>query len=131
MKKILSFLVLLFLVGCTNETVPLVGGDRDEHGCIPSAGYSWCEAKQKCIRIWEEPCETLQEKAAKFCEDENVDSVYICGERIHVVSSLLGGGSTYYLADGSQVSCPVVGPDYISEECKQIMAEECEEEQVC
>jgi hypothetical protein len=33
-----------------------LGGDRDEHGCIPSAGYSWCEAKQKCLRTWEEEC---------------------------------------------------------------------------
>jgi len=39
----------------TNET-PLLGGDRDAHGCIPSAGYSWCEEKQKCLRIWEENC---------------------------------------------------------------------------
>jgi hypothetical protein len=36
-------------------TGPL-GGDRDAHGCIPSAGYSWCEGKQKCLRTWEEPC---------------------------------------------------------------------------
>lgn len=35
----------------------LVGNDRDEHGCIPSAGYTWCEAKQKCLRLWEEKCE--------------------------------------------------------------------------
>jgi hypothetical protein len=35
---------------------PLLGGDRDEHGCIGSAGYSWCELKQKCIRPWEEQC---------------------------------------------------------------------------
>ncbi len=34
----------------------IVGGDRDEHGCIGSAGYSWCELKQKCLRVWEEPC---------------------------------------------------------------------------
>ena len=32
------------------------GSDRDEHGCIGSAGYTWCEAKEKCIRIWEEDC---------------------------------------------------------------------------
>ncbi|MFA6106891.1 MAG: hypothetical protein WC745_04450 [Patescibacteria group bacterium] len=37
--------------------MPMVGNDRDEHGCIPSAGYSWCEAKKKCLRIWEERCE--------------------------------------------------------------------------
>lgn len=34
----------------------IVGGDRDEYGCIGSAGYSWCEEKQKCLRIWEENC---------------------------------------------------------------------------
>lgn len=25
---------------------PLVGGDRDEHGCIGSAGYVWCEVQK-------------------------------------------------------------------------------------
>lgn len=35
---------------------PIVGGDKDIHGCIGSAGYSWCEAKQKCLRVWEESC---------------------------------------------------------------------------
>ncbi|MCA8275556.1 hypothetical protein LGN17_24020 [Burkholderia sp. AU30280] len=32
---------------------PMVGSDRDAHGCIPSAGYSWCEATQQCERPWE------------------------------------------------------------------------------
>jgi len=36
------------------STTPLLGGDRDEHGCIGSAGYSWCEAKAECLRPWEE-----------------------------------------------------------------------------
>ncbi len=43
----------------TESAVPtqtLVGDDKDEHGCIVSAGYQWCEAKQKCLRSWEEPC---------------------------------------------------------------------------
>lgn len=30
-----------------------VGGDRDAHGCIASAGYRWCEKTQKCERPWE------------------------------------------------------------------------------
>jgi putative hemolysin len=38
----------------------IVGGDVDEHGCIPSAGYSWCEEKQKCLRVWEEDCNKYQ-----------------------------------------------------------------------
>jgi len=56
----------LILAGCPQEAqqqapqdnATLVGGDRDEHGCIGSAGYTWCEAKQKCLRAWEEECET-------------------------------------------------------------------------
>jgi len=34
----------------------LIGGQKDEHGCLIPAGYSWCESKQKCLRQWEEPC---------------------------------------------------------------------------
>ena len=40
-----------------SPTETLLGRDRDEHGCIPSAGYSWCESKQKCLRQWEEKCD--------------------------------------------------------------------------
>ncbi len=40
-----------------NSYKNIVGGDKDEHGCIGSAGYSWCEEKQKCLRTWEEKCE--------------------------------------------------------------------------
>jgi hypothetical protein len=32
---------------------PAVGGDRDAHGCIPSAGYRWCERSARCERPWE------------------------------------------------------------------------------
>jgi len=39
------------------QTPTIVGGDKDAHGCIGSAGYSWCEVKQKCLRSWEEKCE--------------------------------------------------------------------------
>ncbi len=39
-----------------NNNNQIVGGDKDEHGCIGSAGYSWCEAKKKCLRSWEEKC---------------------------------------------------------------------------
>lgn len=40
----------------TSTGASLVGNDRDAHGCIPSAGYSWCQAKNKCLRPWEESC---------------------------------------------------------------------------
>ncbi|OGC45245.1 hypothetical protein A2V49_01435 [candidate division WWE3 bacterium RBG_19FT_COMBO_34_6] len=81
MKKIILilFVIIFFLVGIIflinkdkgdseknlagkkintdNQDKQLIGGQRDEHGCLGPAGYSWCEAKQKCLREWEEPCE--------------------------------------------------------------------------
>jgi hypothetical protein len=41
----------------------LIGSDKDAHGCIGSAGYSWCDAKQKCIRVWEENCPVVNDTA--------------------------------------------------------------------
>lgn len=40
------------------EDSNIVGADRDEHGCIGSAGYRWCEGDEKCFRPWEEVCES-------------------------------------------------------------------------
>merc|ERR1712083_475627 len=33
-----------------------LGGDEDEHGCLASSGYQWCNATSQCQRPWEEPC---------------------------------------------------------------------------
>ena len=42
----------------------LIWWDRDEHGCIPSAWYTWSAKKEKCIRVWEES--TLSENDKNF-----------------------------------------------------------------
>lgn len=31
---------------------PIVGNQRDAHGCIPSAGYSWCAKEEACVQPW-------------------------------------------------------------------------------
>lgn len=36
----------------TEEMLP-IGGDRDTHGCIGSAGQSWSELLQDCIQVFE------------------------------------------------------------------------------
>lgn len=33
------------------------GSDWDVHGCIASAGYTWCRVLGKCLRIWTDVCE--------------------------------------------------------------------------
>jgi len=63
----------------------IVGDDKDEHGCILTAGYSWCDAKQKCLRPWEEGCEdyitqlfrAIKEKTEiDFSEPNNIELVW-------------------------------------------------------
>lgn len=49
-------LVVVDVVDAAARKVPMPGSDRDAHGCIGSAGYSWCESSHKCLRTWEEPC---------------------------------------------------------------------------
>jgi hypothetical protein len=50
-KITLAMLVLIGMAGCAQQT--RIGSDRDEYGCIPSAGYVWNQEKQACIRPWE------------------------------------------------------------------------------
>lgn len=66
----------------------------------------------------------LAERAQAYCVEENVAAVEISRSAgyIKVVSSLLGGGSTYYPENGGQpLECPVVGPDAMSAECRAVL----------
>ena len=51
-----------------------VGGDRDAHGCIASAGYQWCERAKRCARSWELAKEigfdNTQDGFAQYCAAE-------------------------------------------------------------
>ncbi|WP_428310489.1 peptidase [Hydrocarboniphaga sp.] len=48
------FAAAVMLAACTQPSAPpVVGGDRDAHGCIGSAGYSWCAREALCVRPWE------------------------------------------------------------------------------
>jgi hypothetical protein len=55
MKRKIIVLILLVLPivlvsGCVNEPI---GGERDEHGCLGPAGYTWNESVGACVREWE------------------------------------------------------------------------------
>lgn len=48
----------IVLAGCGNSKNKknednMVGNDKDEYGCIASAGYIWSEVQKDCIRLWE------------------------------------------------------------------------------
>jgi hypothetical protein len=52
--------------GTLTPTPKLMGGDKDSHGCLSGAGYSWCELKKKCLRTWEEPCSEGNDMTANW-----------------------------------------------------------------
>lgn len=43
-------------IAAEDEPYIVVGKHKDGEKCLGSAGYSWCEKKQKCLRTWEEAC---------------------------------------------------------------------------
>lgn len=71
------FMILIIITvgiaGCVTANDQIIGGDKDEHGCLIAAGYSWCGEKQKCIRVWEENCTSegaqIANPASVYCEE--------------------------------------------------------------
>jgi hypothetical protein len=58
-------------VSQNNANQNLVGNDRDAHGCIGSAGYSWSEQEQKCVRPWEENASSSTSTNSSNSQNEN------------------------------------------------------------
>lgn len=81
-----------------NGQVESIGGEKDEHGCLIGAGYSWCETKQKCLRSWEESCQAESAKKGtvegslgypsegippmKVCAEDTKNKKLTCTEKI-------------------------------------------------
>ncbi|MDD2913089.1 MAG: hypothetical protein PHH17_02405 [Candidatus Pacebacteria bacterium] len=51
-----------------------IGGEKDEYGCFISAGYTFCKAKERCVRIWEEGCGITSIPASSNNVPDNEDS---------------------------------------------------------
>jgi membrane-bound inhibitor of C-type lysozyme len=81
--------------GNNQATEKMVGNDRDSHGCIGSAGYSWCEVKQKCLRSWEEDCAaaTSSNIVKYYCQEGVLRATYGTSS----VKLILKNGSTINL----------------------------------
>lgn len=60
MKKVILLLLAVVLLGVLvvvyipfTPATPAMGADRDEHGCIASAGYTYSVVRNACVRLWE------------------------------------------------------------------------------
>jgi len=95
----------------------LVGGDKTEEGCLGSAGYTWCDARQACERPWERYCTTATPKVVLFtcadsktitatfypADDQFVDLVMSDGTNISLPRAMSGSGARYAKDDESIV----------------------------
>lgn len=61
----------------TCQNTPMPGSDKDNHGCIGSAGYIWSISKEKCIRTFEEDILTHNDKNFYEVIKKRLDSKYI------------------------------------------------------
>lgn len=86
----------------------------EQHGCSASAGYSYCESLQKCIRPFDENCpvdgdgfhgEMTFECTSGQCSDLTCN-VYDINNKITLQGpSLLGLTGDYYLPAGCSTTC--------------------------
>jgi hypothetical protein len=55
MKKTILLGAMFFgALAFAQKKTPVVGGDRDVHGCIGSAGYTYSQIKNDCVRVFEQ-----------------------------------------------------------------------------
>ncbi|MFT7684323.1 MAG: hypothetical protein ACI935_003851 [Moritella dasanensis] len=70
--KLLTPLLCLGITACSATPPDPIGGVRDPHGCLPAAGYLWCERTQSCERSWELAdavhIEHTEEEVKSYCE---------------------------------------------------------------
>lgn len=105
-KKILVIAILLVLIAGgvkayrfwstpQEETPQLIGGDKDAGGCLIGAGYSWCEAKQKCLRVFEEDCLSVEGIASALAlkHKKQVSEVFV---QINKENTKYAVGSVWY-----------------------------------
>lgn len=62
-------LVILLILSNLPKEPQIIGGDRDSHGCLGPAGYSWSEDEQECVRSWEEGELRYQINSFESCID--------------------------------------------------------------
>lgn len=94
-----------------------IGGNKDSHGCLVAAGYSWCQAKNECLRPWEQYCtKAAPVKAVFSCsssktitatfypkDDKFVDLVLSDGRKLSIPHASSASGARYAKSGSSFV----------------------------
>lgn len=95
---------LLFLLVAAASAA---GGNRDSHGCFPSAGYKWCETLGKCHRPWEQGC-PANEEAKK--EQRPALSIGIGPQLVHHAEHQISHQTGFGMGPGPRMPGPPKEP---------------------
>ncbi|WP_306352737.1 hypothetical protein [Flavobacterium sp. '19STA2R22 D10 B1'] len=95
----------------TPDKKVVLGVDKDEKGCVGSAGYRWSTLLKKCIRVFEEgirlnPVNVNEEDAVVsafviFEENGNKAEVFLPNEKNSLIFEREAEGKSYYNGDWS------------------------------
>ncbi|SIQ51633.1 hypothetical protein SAMN05880574_11520 [Chryseobacterium sp. RU37D] len=65
MKKTILFSAMIFGSLAFAQKTPVLGGDKDAHGCKGSAGYTYSQIKNDCVRVFEQKIQLNEVKSEK------------------------------------------------------------------
>lgn len=106
------YLYSKYFSGNSADQPQIIGGDKDKGGCLIGAGYSWCESKQKCLRVWEEKCDPGFIKKGNITSattDESKNEWLLVyeepGKPALSNKLIFNDRSVCYLTDGTQSIC--------------------------
>jgi hypothetical protein len=101
MKSLYVLISVLMIISCssTRGKGMMTGNDRDEHGCIGSAGYTWSEVRKDCIRLFEDGMEV---KDARSPEGEATYAVFSRDSSKVEIFAVYNKKSSMLVRDGNQ-----------------------------
>lgn len=117
----------LTLVYVPKDTMKLIGGNKDEHGCNAAAGFTWSEVQQDCIRLFESGIRmnSAVDTAATlsafivFASDSAKIEVFLPEQEIHPIldrRNLPDGGSAWNVEDDGTLNVRMVDGNWVIEQ---------------
>lgn len=97
--RLILFALFFSSVVFSQEKPHVVGGDRDNHGCVGSAGYTYSQIKNDCIRVFEQKIKLKEVKPSKDYEtsaavilsnDKKKAEIFLADEKESVILKKIG-----------------------------------------
>lgn len=97
-----------FMFGQKAEGTPVLGGDKDAHGCKASAGYTFSYVKNDCVRTFEQKIQLKEQNpkasytsnaAVIFSKDMKKAEIFVPESQQSVILNRAGKGSVWKRGD--------------------------------